>query len=92
MSTRGHSAIITYERDHFNKLTYATIMPKATVLSKDFKEAICKVREFFEKEKNVGKMIIKIDKPRERTVAALGVSLRTIDRVYIESQATGVHI
>ena len=42
-------------------------MPKATVLSKDTKEAICKVRTFFEMEKNAGKIMITIDKPRERT-------------------------
>ena len=67
-------------------------MPKATVLSKEIKEAICKVRTFFEMEKNADKIIIMIDKPRERTAAAIGVSLRTADRVYLESQATGVHI
>ena len=79
MSARGHSAIITYERDHFNEFhTYAIIMPKATVLSKDKKDEICKVRTFFEMEKNAGKIMIPIDKP-------LVVSLRTVDRVYLES-------
>ena len=67
-------------------------MPKATVLSKDIKEAICKVRTFFEMEKNTSKIIIMIDKPRERTATGLSVGLRTVDRVYLESQATGVHI
>ena len=67
-------------------------MLKATVLSKDTKEAICKVRTFFEIEKNAGKIMITIDKPRERTAAALGVSLRLVDRVYLVLQATGVHI
>ena len=67
-------------------------MPKAKVLSKDIKEAICKVRTFFELEENAGKNMITIDKPRERTVATLGVSLRNVDRVYLESQVTGVHI
>ena len=67
-------------------------MPKVTVLSKEITEAICKVRTFFEMEKNAGKIMITIDKPRERTVATLGVSLRTVDRVYLESQVTGVHI
>ena len=43
-------------------------------------------------EKNSDKIMMTIDKPRERTAAALGVSLRTVDRVYLESQATGVHI
>ena len=32
--------------------------------------------------KNAGKIMIPIDKPRERTVATLGVSLRTVDRVW----------
>ena len=36
--------------------------------------------------------MITIDKPLDRTITALGVSLRTVDRVYLESQATGVHI
>ena len=67
-------------------------MPKVTVLPKDIKEAIYKVRTFFEMEKNAGKIMMTIDKPRESTTAALGVSLRTVDRVYLESQATGVHI
>ena len=40
-------------------------------------------------DKNAGKIMMTIDKPRESTVAALGVSLRTVDRVYLESQATG---
>ena len=43
-------------------------------------------------EKNAGKIMITIDKPLDRTLTALGVSLRTVDRVYLESQATGVHI
>ena len=43
-------------------------------------------------EKNDGKIMITIDKPLERTVTALGVSLGTVDRVYLESQATGVHV
>ena len=54
-------------------------MPKATVFSKDIKEAICKRRTFFEMEKNAGKSMITIDKPRERTVATLGVSLVWIE-------------
>ena len=37
-------------------------------------------------------ILMTIDKPRERTAAALGVSLRTVGRVYLESQATGLHI
>ena len=50
-------------------------MPKSTALPKDIKEVIlCKVRTFFEMEKNVGKILMTIDKPRERTAAALGVS------------------
>ena len=57
-------------------------MAKATVLSKDM---ICKVRTFFEMEKKAGKIMIPIDKHRERTAAALGVSLRMVDRVYLES-------
>ena len=96
MSVRGHSAIITNKRDHFNQFqrhtTYAIIMPKATVLSKGIKEAICKVRTFFEMEKKAGKIMITIDKPGERTVANLGVSLRAVDRGYLESQVTGMHI
>ena len=43
-------------------------------------------------EKNAGKIMITIDKPLDKTVTALGVSLQTVDRVYLESQATGVHI
>ena len=43
-------------------------------------------------EKNAGKIMITIDKPLESTVTALGVSLQTVDRVYLESQATCVHI
>ena len=66
-------------------------MPKATVLSKDIKEAICKLRTFFEREKNAGKTISMVDKLHDRTATGLGVSLRTVDRVYLESQATGVH-
>ena len=66
-------------------------MPNATVLSKDIKEAIYKVRTFFQMEKNAGKIMITIDKPRERTLAALDVSLRTMNRVYLESQVTVVH-
>ena len=56
-------------------------MLKAIVLSKDIKEAICKIRAFFEMEKNAGKIMIMIDKPRERMSAALGVSLQSVDRV-----------
>ena len=62
-------------------------MPKVTVLPKDIKEAICKVRTIFEMQKNAGKIVMTIDNPRERTAAALGVSLRTAFRVYLESQA-----
>ena len=62
-------------------MTYAIITPKATVLSKDIKESICKVRTFFEMEKHAGKIMITTDMPLERTAAALGVSLRTVDRV-----------
>ena len=43
-------------------------------------------------EKNAGKIMIMIDKPRERTASALGVSLRTVDKVYLESLAPSVHI
>ena len=67
------------------------MMPQVTVLSKDIKEAICKVRTFFQMEKNAGKIMMTIDKPRVRTADTLGVSLRTMDRVYMESQATCVH-
>ena len=56
------------------------------------KEVIFKVRTFFEMEKNAGKIRMTIDKPRESTAAALGVSLRTVNRVYLESQATGVQL
>ena len=66
-------------------------MPKVTVLSKDIKEAICKVRTFFEREKNAGKIMIMIDKLRDRTATDLRVSLRTVEGVYLESQVTGVH-
>ena len=51
------------------------------MLSKDIKESICKVRTFFEMEKHAGKIMITTDMPLERTAAALGVSLRTVDRV-----------
>ena len=44
-------------------------------------KGICKVRTFFEMEKNAGKIMKTIDKPRERTAAALGVSLRTVDGI-----------
>ena len=66
-------------------------MPKTTVLSKEMK-AIYKVRKYFEIEKNAGKSVLSLKKPRERTAAALGVRLRIVDRVYLESLATGVHI
>ena len=81
MSARGPIAIITYERDHFSKLQRHT----PSFMPKDIKEAIWKVRTFFEMEKNAGKIMIPIDKSREITAAALGVSLRTVDRVYLES-------
>ena len=42
-------------------------------------------------EKYPGKIMITIDKPLDRTVTTLGVSLRMVDTVYLESQATGVH-
>ena len=41
-------------------------------------------------KKNAGK--ITIDKYREKMAATLDVSLRTVDRVYLESQATDVRI
>ena len=43
-------------------------------------------------EKNADKIMLMIDKPRERTADAIGVSLRKVDRVYLESQSTCVHI
>ena len=56
-------------------------MQKATVLSKHMKEAIYKVRKYFEIEKNAAKTIMLIKKPRGRMAAALGVSFQTVDSV-----------
>ena len=67
MSARGHSATITYKRTiSINYKDIRHFHAEETVL---LKEAICKVRTFFEMEKNAGKIIITIDKPRERTTA-----------------------
>ena len=60
-------------------------MPQVTVLPKDIKVAKCKVRTFFQMEKNAGKIMMTIDEPQLRLAAALGVSLRTVDRVYLET-------
>ena len=54
MSARGQSAIITYDRDHFNKFQRHT-------------PSSCRRQQFFEIEKNAGKIMITNDKPRERT-------------------------
>ena len=86
MSARDHGAVITYERDNFNKFQ------RYTSSVDTHKWCNCKVRSFFEMEKNAGKIMITIDKPLERNVTGLGVSLRPVDGVYQESQATWVHI
>ena len=49
-------------------------------------------KNIFRNGENAFKIMITIDMPLDRTVTTLGVSLRTVDRVYLESQATGVHI
>ena len=62
-----------------------------SIFSNEYKIS-CEIRTFFEMEKNVGKILRTIDKPQEGTAAALGVSLMTVDRAYLESQATCVQV
>ena len=74
-------------------MSHAVNKPKRKAISSDLKKVIINVSNFFEREKERGNLniILCLEKPRERTAAALGVSLSTVYRVRKEVRDTGIY-
>ena len=64
-------------------MSHAVNMPKGKAVSSDLKNVVINVSNFL-KEKKRGNLNTCLEKPRERTAAALSVRLSTVDRMSIK--------
>ena len=72
------------------RVSHAFNMPKRKAISSDLKNIVINVSIFL-KEKKRGNLNTCLEKPRERTAAALSVRLSTVDRVHKEVRDTGIY-
>ena len=75
----------------WHRVSHAVNMPKRKAISSDLKNVIINVSNFLKEKKREGNLNICLEKPRERTAAALGVRLSTVDRVRKEVRDTGIY-